>query len=193
MSHVAKAQTLVRLAAEELSFAPAQLQAGAHPTAVSFQWHNFGPSGHHLINGAVRADFYLSRNNVAGDGDDVLIGGITDTITFNDGFDLDYTLSAAQRNQLTIPIDASGAYYVVVCARHQPGSGYFDDNTVDPAEHNSKRPMRKITGNRGARVIRPARLSFPKMAERARSTRGLESGLALRLRQQGRRPGLTGC
>jgi hypothetical protein len=131
MSHFAKAQTLVRLAAEELSFAPAQLQAGAHPTAVSFQWHNFGPAGHHLINGAVRADFYLSRNNVAGDGDDVFIGSITDTITVNDGFDLNYALSAAQRNQLTIPIDASGAYYVVVCARHQAGSGYFDDNGAD--------------------------------------------------------------
>jgi hypothetical protein len=118
---------LVRLAANSLKWEPTTMQPGQHPSSVDFNFHNFGPNN--LVNGPVKACFYLSSNTVFGDGDDRSLGScVQKTVSVGNGADLSNPLSAAELNRLAIPAVASGDYYVLVKVQHDAGSPYVDDD-----------------------------------------------------------------
>jgi hypothetical protein len=114
------------LAATNFSFLPDTMNAGVHPGTVSFRLTNNGPSDLAAPNTRVDGVYYISRNSIQGDVDDIEIGINSLDNTLASGSYADITLSAAGRSDLTIPASATGKYFVFVRVRHNSSSALTD-------------------------------------------------------------------
>ncbi len=117
------------LAVSNLALLPQTIQAGAHPDYISFRLTNEGPTGLASPNTRVGEVFYLSTNNVFGDGDDIPIGAIGNDFTLPSASNIDISLSASDRANITIPTTAMGNYYVFITVQHIAPSAFTDPVT----------------------------------------------------------------
>lgn len=104
------------------------LNAGAHPTTVTYRLTNNGPANLSAPNNKLNSLYYISHNSIQGDADDILIGTDTMNVALNAGSYTDITLSEAVRSRLTIPVNAYGNYFVFVGIQHNVTSGMTDMN-----------------------------------------------------------------
>jgi hypothetical protein len=114
------------LAVSDFTFGPLTIVAGAHPGSVLFKLTNNGPSNLSIPNTLVDGLFYISRNNIFGDGDDIQIGINNYDFTIASGSFYNVSLSPLGLAELTIPESALGSYYVFVRIRHNPSSFLTD-------------------------------------------------------------------
>ena len=103
---------LADLAALDLVFQPPVIQLYGNPDAVSLRMVNFGPQELIAQNRRVSIDFYLSKNAVFGDADDVWSGRVYEEPSVSIGQYAIVNLSAANRRLLDIPYVDTGTYYV---------------------------------------------------------------------------------
>jgi len=114
------------LASSNLAFLPQTINAGASPTTVTFRVTNNGPSSLTSLSNLMDGVFYLSTNNVFGDGDDVLIGTISFAYVIPSGGYTDVSLSPVGMSSIKIPDTALGSYYVFLSVQHNPSSVHSD-------------------------------------------------------------------
>jgi hypothetical protein len=114
------------LAVSSFSFFPQTINVGINPDSVSFILSNNGPSNLSSPNTRVDFTFYISRNNISGDSDDIQIGTNSSDYTLASGGNTNVALSAAERSSITIPASASGSYNVFVRVRHNSSSALTD-------------------------------------------------------------------
>src|SRR5437667_2671371 len=118
------------LVALDVTFSPQSINAGAHPTSVTYSYGNAGPDDIELD--SVVSELFLSRNSIFGDADDIRIWQSEQFFNFFAAGDaLTFTLNSASLAQITIPADASGSYYVFVLVDHTASSSYFDPDLSD--------------------------------------------------------------
>jgi uncharacterized protein (TIGR02145 family) len=141
------------LAVSNVSFSPLTINVAVNPTAVSFRLTNNGPDSLVPPNTAVVGQFYVSMNDIFGDGDDMQIGinGYDFTIPPNSYKDVN--LSTKGLSYLTIPKGASGISYFFVHVQYgtasvltdpnpsndyamYPGTIYISDSTVTDIDGN---------------------------------------------------------
>lgn len=104
------------LAATSLLFDPAVIASNAHPTLVMTVLVNNGPD---TITGTrVSFDFYLSANDIFGDGDDQWISDYQADSSIAVGSYSGVIVSDTGLAGITIPPTAAGMYYIFVKARH---------------------------------------------------------------------------
>lgn len=104
------------LSAGSVLFTPVIFSAGAHPELVMLLLVNNGPN--RMAGTPVLFDFYLSRNTVFGDADDLWMGDYSADVTLDVNGYTTVIVSDAGLSKITIPSDADGNYYVFARARH---------------------------------------------------------------------------
>lgn len=122
-----------------LDFKPASIQPGGHPTQLKYSVVNFGPaslgSSFPFFRGEdVVLNMYLSRNNTYGDTDDVSIGQDVSSLQLSAGFIVTTTVnpdSPLPINDFTIPMNATGTYWVFLRLSYPLFSTFFDPDSSD--------------------------------------------------------------
>jgi hypothetical protein len=114
------------IAPSNLSFSPQTINANSNPTTVTFRLTNNGPTNMVSPNTGVKGSFYISRNNIFGDGDDIQIGTNSYNFTLASGFFADVVLTPANLADLKIPVSAAGNYYVFISIQHNSPSTLTD-------------------------------------------------------------------
>jgi hypothetical protein len=117
------------LAASNFTFLPDTMNAGAYPSTVTYRLTNNGPSNLTAPKNRVNSMFYISRNSIQGDADDILIGMDSLDINLLSGTFSNITLSETVKTRLAIPMNASGAYFVFVKVQHNASTGMTDLNS----------------------------------------------------------------
>ncbi len=122
-------------------FLPAVIAPGGHPTEYGYTVWNFGPNPSY---GGVLMDFYLSRDTIIGNADDIWLGQRRD-ISSN-FFPGSAAINVSAPNgiaALTVPTSAFGTYFVYMKVTPYPTPGLYDPNLSnnfgflsDPVTHN---------------------------------------------------------
>ncbi len=130
------------LAILDFTFSPQSIDAGGHPTNMTYSFGNAGPDD--IDADSAVSKLVLSRNSILGDADDVRIwereqffGLLAAGEVFN--FTSDHSTLA----EITIPSDASGSYYLFYRVDHAASSSYSDPDL----SNNHLRLLGKITVN----------------------------------------------
>ncbi|MBU4247834.1 MAG: SBBP repeat-containing protein [Verrucomicrobia bacterium] len=126
---------------------PTVLAAGGHPDAVSFRIENYGNEVMTAPNYWVMSDFYLSANQIFGDGDDVWIGAYSNSVPLSVRTSAGIVLTGTTRQFLTIPDLPLGRYYAFIHVRHCLPSAW---NDPVPANNTALRIGQTITINNTA-------------------------------------------
>jgi hypothetical protein len=106
------------LGVTNFTFLPEAIETGAHPTSVAFRVTNDGPHDLEGSNQAFRLDFYLSRNEEFGDGDDIMIGEADASWAVAAGSHQSLRLTETGLEKVTVPDEPSGNYHVFLRVRH---------------------------------------------------------------------------
>jgi len=119
------------IAVSDFVFLPPVNGPLAKPSAVSFNVANLSPTDLIEPNNAVRYDFYLSRSPVYGADELFWFGGTNSTLTLNAGSATRVVLSKPMRQIISIPVWATGVYYIFVFINHTLPSGWQDPNLAN--------------------------------------------------------------
>lgn len=116
------------LAVSDVVFLPTLLDAGAHPTSVTFRVSNAGPQHIREPSNHLQYEIFLSRNLVLGDEDDESLAIFDSYPTLDAGQKSSRYLTANGLNKITIPAQAAGLYQVFIQGRHALNSAMQDTN-----------------------------------------------------------------
>ncbi len=126
----------VDLGLSSLSFGPTLIQAGTHPTAISFSVYSYYSSTT-MSSMPYKVDVYLSRNGTHSDSDDIYCGSITGTWTQSPGTSLTFGFTSTGLSYITIPSGTpSGTYYVFIHMTPN-GGGYWETDDSDNWDYES--------------------------------------------------------
>jgi len=112
-----------------LEVLPALIAPGAHPETIALVLMNNGPDFLAPPDTRINLDFYLSRNSIPGDSDDIWVGDYAADVTLASG---QYLNGVIPPENVTIPTAATGSYYVFAKVRHAAPS-----TLTDPDERNN--------------------------------------------------------
>jgi hypothetical protein len=114
----------VDMGVSNLQFSPASIQAGSHPTAISFSLYSHTWSVP-IIDMTYSLEVFLSPDTYHSDGNDISCGIITDPLSLNPGASTAIHLNARGLGYIAIPADTpAGPYYVMLhheCPVQNPG------------------------------------------------------------------------
>ncbi len=119
------------LALSSLVLLPNRLRAGDHPGILAVVLVNNGPGSLALLNARIVIDVYLSLDTTLGNDDDLWLGDYQMDVNLGAGSRTTISASGANREQLTIPSNVSGRYYVFAKVRHAAPSTLVDPNLVN--------------------------------------------------------------
>jgi uncharacterized protein (TIGR02145 family) len=117
------------LAISNVTFSPQNINIGSNPAAVSFRLTNNGPAGVSYPNTHLLGIFYLSKNSVFGDSDDLQVGtnGYDFTLPANQYKDVN--LSQTGLSFISLPTDLAGDFFFFVRIKHETPSILTDHNS----------------------------------------------------------------
>jgi len=118
------------IAVSNLTFLPQTINHDDHPSSVSYRITNYGPSDLTVSSSdRILRRFYISKNNIFGDQDDIEIGRFNSAIALLSGNYSDRNLSSGILSDITIPSVEKGDYYVFLEVQFIESTAPTDPNS----------------------------------------------------------------